>query len=337
MNKYLKPNEFLKSNYCVIKPIDNIVNEIKNNDSRRIIVKGGRGVGKTLTLSNCSLKTKDTSNPIIFTKFDSIGFCSKELEHIFDTDFFAHYYEVIMSYKLLNYIKEQHNLSNIKDVEYDKLILFEDKLNNYDNKLVNYINNVCYDEAVCLHELLSTGELTEELLKNIKNIFRVDTISLAIDRFDWTNGNNIISQEVLSKYFDMFDKVIITSDDISLQEEKNKERLLKKGYSFINIKYGNDIEFVKEIINKKIDQCNQNIRNLGFNSSNISNDTYQNIVNKANGNISLIMRTTNYAYDTYQWECGEWDVNKCFEFAIDEKLEENKKLCKIMKPPKLYL
>lgn len=337
MNKNMRPNEFLKSHNCVIEPIDKVFEEIKTSNSKKIIVTGGRGVGKTLVLCNCSNRTKYTSNPIIFTRFDSVGLFSKGLENIFDEGFYEHYYEIIMSFKLLNYIKEQYNIYGTETDEYKKLTTFEDKINTYDKKLVNYIKNVCYDGESCLQELFSTGDLTGELLKNAKDILGIESVSLAIDRFDWTNSNNKLSQKVLSKYFDMFDKVIITSDDSSLLEQKNRELLTEKGYSFIDVTYGKELSNVKDIVVKKIEQCNHNIRNLEFNHNNISDGIYQKMIDKSNGNISLMVYATTYAYDTYQWECGEWNPDKCLDFALDVKVEENKKLSKMMKSLKLYL
>lgn len=337
MNRYRKPEEFLKTNYCVIEPIDKAFNEIKTNDSKKIIVTGGRGVGKTLVLCNCNEKTKNTSSPIIFTRFDSIGLFSQGLENIIEPGFYEHYYEIIMSFKLLNYIKEQCKLYDTESKEYKKLIVFEDKLKIYDQKLVNYIKNVCYDDRVSLQELLGTGELTEELLNKAKEYFRLKKISLAIDRFDWTNSNNKLSQEALSKYFDMFDKVIITSDDNSILEQTNREQLTGKGYSFVDLKYGQELSIVQNIIKGKIEQCNQDFRNLEFNYNNISEETYKKMIDKSNGNISLMLYSTSYAYDTYQWEAGEWSPDKCLDFALEAKIEENKKLTKMMKTPKLYL
>lgn len=337
MNKNMRPNEFLKSHNCVIEPIDKVFEEIKTNNSKKIIVTGGRGVGKTLVLSNCDKKTKNTSNPIIFTRFDSVGLFSKGLDYIFNKEFYEHYYEIIMSYKLLNYVKEQCKVSDRETSKYRKLVSFEDKLNAYDKKLINYINNICYDEDVYLPELLSTKELTEGLLEIVKDSLDLENVSLAIDRFDWTNSNNRISQEVLSKYFDMFSKVIITSDDNSLFRKEEREKLNKKGYAFIDVTYGKEPIIVKKIVKNKIEQCNQNIRNLEFNYQNISEDIYQEMIDKTKGNINMILHTASYAYDTYQWECGEWDVDRCLLFALDVKVNDNKKLSKIMNPPKLYL
>ena len=135
----------------------------------------------------------------------------------------------------------------------------------------------------------------------------------------------------------MFDKVIITSDDNVLLEQKNRGSLTAKGYSFIDVTYGKELSTIKDIIAKRIEKCNQNIRDLSFNYQNISEDTYRKMIEKTNGNISLMVYATNYAYDTYQWEVGEWNPDKCLDFALDAKIEENKKLIKMMKPPKLYL
>lgn len=336
-NRYVQPNIFLKSSECFNEPIDKMSNYLINNDHRKIVVSGGRGVGKSLVLCNTNLKTQHTKQPIMVTSFDSVGLFPKCLNHVFDQKFYSHYYELIMSFKLLRYLKEHSNINHLSERVKHQIILYESKLEEYDRELSEYINNVYSEIDPRLVSYLSTGDIIKELLQKTKDILKADTISIAIDRFDWTNGNKSISQETLSKYFDIFDKAIITADDEDLLDYSNRNHLIRKGYSFIDICYGRNLEIVKEIVKKKVSKSSKNIGDLKFDYNKISDEVYEKLIDKSDGNISLMLHTTGFAYDTFQWECGDWDVNKSFEFALDTELEENKKIRRLVKSPKLYL
>jgi len=338
-NRYVQPNIFLKSSECFIEPIDKMSSYLINNDHKKIIVSGGRGVGKSLVLCNTNFKTQHTKHPIIVTSFDAVGLFPKCLEHpnAFDDKFYSHYYEVIMSFELLRYLKEHLNINHLSEKVKHQIILYESKLEEYDRKLSEYINNVYSESDPILVNYLSTGDITKELLQKTKDILKADTISIAIDRFDWTNGNKSISQETLSKYFDIFDKAIITADDESLLDSSNRNHLINKGYYFVDVSYGKNLGVVKEIVKKKVSKSSKNIGDLKFDYNKISNDIYGKLIDNSDGNIALMLHTAGFAYDTFQWECGDWDVNKCFEFALDTELEENKKIRKMVKSPRIYL
>jgi len=64
---------------------------------------------------------------------------------------------------------------------------------------------------------------------------------------------------------------------------------------------------------------------------------YQDLISETNGNLSLVYDITNHAYDTYQWEKGACVIGKLFLEGTKTKKEEQKRLTKMIKKPKLYI
>ena len=336
MNRYLNTQELLRSCEFVKEPVDELCSKIEESSSKKIVLCGGRGIGKSTVLCHDEAKKLRTPNKCIVTRFDSAGLYPNYPD-IFNEKFYSHYYEIVFSYSLLNYIKRNCNIAQLNDVDRVILNKYQYLLDQFAEEKRIYVNNVFYDDKVSLSKYLETGEIVGEILKPLKNIFKLDTFSVAIDRFDWTNNNQKISQDILSKYFDIFDKVIITTDDEDLKNESNRETLHKKGYTFIDINYGQNKEIVKNIAEKRIAKLNQNINNLAFNYSLIADMIDENLIAKTNGNIGMMMRIVDFTYDMFQWEDGDCNISEAFNVSIDKQLEENKQLRKVIKSPKLHL
>lgn len=331
---YINVKDLLKSSEYVSDPVDNICNKIDSCNSDKIIISGGRGVGKSTVLNSYELKKIKTINPCILVQFDAVGiFHNRE---IFNESFSNHYYEIVFSYKLLNFIKNFCNENNIDYLE-NEFSIIKEYLDNYSSELDNYIKNVYYDDSVFIRNYLSSGDIVKEILSKMKNDLSFQKVDLAIDRFDWTNANNKLSQKTIENYFSLFDKIIITSDDENLKYKENMEELNKKGYSFIDISYGKDIHILSQIIENRLRKHNQDISNLQLLPNEIDLDIYQNLINKTNGNISLVLGIVDYTYDMYQWQDGMCNIKEEFDKASQIKIEDNKQLRKMMRSPKLYL
>ena len=129
-----------------------------------------------------------------------------------------------------------------KDIE----LLLRKITENFDKS----VRRLYIDEMVINNPLYAT-QISSEIIDRLKKYLGISSVILAIDRFDWTNGRSGYAQQILSKYFDMFNKIIITSDDESLIDEKNRKSFEAKGYSFVSQNYGNDLAVIKSIIKRQ--------------------------------------------------------------------------------------
>ncbi|MBE6160293.1 MAG: hypothetical protein E7157_04530 [Lactobacillales bacterium] len=328
MIKDVGAKDLLLSKEYVKKPVDNICKLIKESDSKKIILSGGRGTGKSVVLCNL-----ENQNDFIYMKFDPIQMF--KLDDVFDEKFFNHYYEMIFMKKILLYIKQNYKIL------YDQYFKeFEDLYSDIVNYTTKYINNSRY-ETVSIDKYLSSTEISGEILQKLKKYVGINSFDLAIDRFDWTNGADELSQIILSKYFELFDKVVVTSDDESL-DKNSKRKLKEKGYSFVNIDYGKKISFVKEIVLKRIEFYNENInRDHGekyFPLSMMEKSIYENLLKKANGNISLIIDCLYETIETYNFKGSNFNPEHDFDIEMDIQIERVKTLRKMdAHKPKLYI
>lgn len=335
MIKHINPHEIIKTEQFVREPVDTLSNDIIENSSKKIILNGGRGSGKSVILYNIEDKGLGTKNQTIFTRFDSCINFSINPSGLFDERFFNHYYELVFSWKLLSYIKRNYILtydSNFKDIE----TLLEGISKNTDY----FIKNIYYDKEE-LPRYLTPTEISNEIIERFKKCLGVETLTLAIDRFDWTNGSSTYTQQIISKYFDLFDKTIITADDSSLDSKDRRTELENNGYSFVTATYGKNVDVIKQIIRKRIKLYNETIENSRrfFDESIMTDEIYKNLVSKSNGNISLILDTFGEVTDLLDWYGGHIeDLKYQFDIETDKQIGKIKQLRRIdATPPKIHL
>lgn len=331
MSNTIYTERFIQTNEFVEKPVNEFCNKIKNNSSKKIILSGGRGTGKSLILYNNQNININSKDQCIFTRFDSVGQFSSTSNELF----LSHYYELIFCLKILNYIKKYYYL--IYEFNFKR---YETILNRIAEDTDKYIRNFSYYDYPTLNKCLKTGDLSCEMLKLFRKYLNIKSLSLAIDRFDWTNSNSELSQNILIKYSDMFDKTIITTDDDLLLDIKNRNRFIEKGYSFIDVDYGKNKEVVKEIIKRRIEKENQCIKE-GYKSLPIDiidvDEIYEKLIKETNGNISLMLEVLRDFINIWQWESGNININKELDLAIKKENETAKTLKKMRKPIKLHL
>ena len=340
MFKYINPDKIIKSDKFVREPVSEVTKKISNNPSKRIILNGGKGTGKSVILQNLEYRNLDYDSRAIYTKFDPTINFAKNPDEFYDSKFFDHYYEMKLCFKLLSYIKNNYSLLFESDFQD-----FYEQLSQISKRTVFYINNRVFKEQK-LDSYLEPFEISPKIIEKLKKVLGVDTLNLAIDRFDCTNGSSEYSQKALSNYFDLFDKTIITTDD----EEIDEQELINKGYSFIKSDYGYDRNVIKEIIKKRIKSSNEKIESINlnrridnqlkkFDASTIDEKIYDILSRDCNGNISLSIDSVSDYIDLLS-------VNHDKIENSDEKLDsiiKNRK-AKIMQlkkmdanPPKLYL
>ena len=328
MISYINPAMVVKSKEFIREPVDNKSNEILNSSSKKIIVCGGRGVGKTILLRNLENRGLGTNRQTIYTHFDSVTNGVLNPDSIFGGIFFEHYYELIFSLKLLEYISNNYTMMGYYFID----------IYGYLQKLIKetdeYINNAYYKE-VPLERHLKYGEISSEIVKKLKEYLHIDELNIAMDRFDWTNGGSFYSQELLSRYFSMFDKSIITTDD-DLIDELRKEELQSKGYTFSEILYSKDIVFIKSIIKRRVALYNFLDEAKRFDINVVTEEIYQKLISSFNGNIQSMLNAFANGAESLIWD-RYGNVNEKFNYAIESELKRVRNLRSIQQKPRLYL
>lgn len=299
-------DEFVKN------PVDKIVKDIKESNDKKIIVNSSNGTGKSVILKRLENKTISTDNPYIYMTFNIGIFYNDNL----DEEFYIHYYEEELCLKILEYIKKYYRFTYEKYFkEYYKL------LKNNNEYTYKYING-----NIKKIEYLKTRQISIKLINKLKEILNFKEINLIIDNFDFINNSSELSQNILKEYFDLFEKVVITTN----------ETVFNKDYSVLNINYSKDINIVKEILIKRINLYNKNKEYLDFNINIIDDDILKYLINKTNGNLDIIIKLVYYIMTTYKLEKGKIN-NEEINDLIDYELENNLTLSKIIRKPKLYI
>ncbi len=335
MIKRINPQQLIKTEQFIREPVDTLSKELTESSSKKIILDGGRGSGKSVVLENIQDKGLGTRNQTILIRFDSIISFSLNPNEEFDEKFFKHFYEMSISNKLLSYVRKNYPLTyetNFKDIEF--------LLSDITNKTYNYINNISY-ENVKFKSFLTPSELSSKILKRLKKCLNIDSLTLAVDRFDWINGSSAYVQKFISTYFDLFDKIIITTDDNALKDEHKKAEIEDKGYSFISSVYGRNTDVIRHIIRKRIELYNRSTdhKKNTFDEKILTDKIYHSLVNLADGDITLILNTSSEIISLYNWYDGK--IENLEEKVINEaenQLNKRKELSKInANPPKFHL
>lgn len=324
-----KAEELIDTNDFYKEPVEEIIKEINASKNKKVILTGERECGKTTTLKYLERNHLLTPNIFLFTRFDSIGFINSGIKDLNYEEFYEHYYELILSSKIINFIKIYYQ------TEYNKY--FED----LDQKIITlihqtdiFIRNNSYQNAK-LPRLIKFGSFSNKIIETFIKVCKKESISLLIDRFDWTNSRSNISQITLSKYFNIFDKTVLTTDDTSLETTSLKE----KGYDLIEIKYGKDLNIVREIIRRYIENHNKNLRQNrhAFPYEKITDVIIKYLIEQTNGRIKEILATIRETDQLYQWEERNIDIETTLYKTCDYRVERTKELRRVMLKPKLYL
>ena len=100
MRGMIKDREIVVSDSFVREPVDKICDKINNSPSKKIILTGGRGIGKSIILKNSERRGLSSENQHMAIRFDPAGIGTN-----FGEDFYEHYYELLFADALLSYIK----------------------------------------------------------------------------------------------------------------------------------------------------------------------------------------------------------------------------------------
>lgn len=341
--KHIRPHEIIHSKEFLREPVHDTFKEIESLPTSKIVLRG-EGTGRSTLLYYMQEKKANTEQPFIRLNFDVAGLGIKENENeIFTKEFFQHLWEENFASNLLWYIKNYYEMTYHND-----FAKYSDVINESSEKTYDFINKFAYVENYTLPKLFSTKEIVEEILDKFKKSMNIESIELGIDSFDHINNSDKLTQKILSTYFDLFDKTIITTSDDILPQEWYKTYFKDDSelYTFqpFSIEYGKNLEIIYNIIKKRIEEYNNSLyeENKKYNRNDkhvplnwLDYDTLNLLITRTNGNIKLILKIINEIILEYNW--SNLITNSNIEKAIryKEKDEMERKL--MFKPPKLHL
>ena len=326
MIKKINVNELLFSDLLVKKPVEEVNEDLSSEVRGKIILTGSRGCGKSVVLGSREIESVKTEHPAILTRFDGAGMFGTKDNKYFNRSFIEHYYEVIMCKKFLNYVKEYY--PELFSSKFDKLdAVTTSRLMEVDN----YINNAIYKDCG-LRQKLFTGEALSEMLSIFRGGTGCKSLTLMVDRFDWTHNSDPRMQDILKNYFSMFEKVIVTSDDSTIISDKRKKDLADKGFQIYGMDYSRQLDPVREIVEKRFELDGES----KFPIDRVFNEDYLIMIEKSGGNLDTVLDSFLYAETLHNWDTSK-DIHTILSQSCDEKVKALKQYRKMIKGPKLHL
>ncbi len=286
--------------------IDKIHTKINDSNEKVIVLKGVRGSGRTTVLLSKEAKNQSGKEINVYNHFEHAGFgvTSKDV----GIDFIKHKFELEMTSVLLKYL--------ISNGIFDKRTeIIKEEVRKL-RKLFVYDINCLGINGGFKSEIIKPGHYTEYLAKEIRSIYYPQKFSLLVDRFDWMFNRSIEAQECIRDYFPLFDQVVLTTDDETYSSK----------YSTIEVNYGREKEVVKEIIRRYVDTTN-NSKNVEerLDLTYISEETIDYIVEKANGDIEVILRTIKNLYSYFPCYPEE-EINVALKMEIMDQVRKRQKI-----------
>jgi len=320
----IKANNLVNSEEFVREPVDKEVNEILDSSSSKIILMGGKGIGKSSVLCGLEKRGLGCKEQTIYDNPESIITFAKEPTEMFNSKVFDYLSELRFTNNILFYIKKNYPIAFKKYFEKDMELV-----HSLLSELFEQLNN-SYFEDITIECKYGIKELSFDVLNTFRQIMEIDKLNIAIDRFDKMNGSSEYVQNTYAKYFDMFDKVILTSDDTSIDSKS----LSSKGYDLKHISYGNDKDVLGEIIRrrKSLYEDDKTYKEL------FTTDLFLDKLTKFDGNIDLSLETLGCVRKLLSWYAdSNYSVEKILDEAIEEKKEYSKKLERMISKPTLHL
>lgn len=296
----------IKINVNVREPIDAIHKKIDESNDHVLVLKGVRGSGRTTILLEKEAKNYVGKEINIYHHFEHAGFGVTKKD--VGSDFIKHRFELEMASVFLRYLISNGIFDKRTEIITEELKELR-RLFVYDINMLGV--NGCFKSKI-----LKPGYYTEYLAKEIRSIYYPEKFSFLVDRFDWMFNRSIEAQECIRDYFPLFDQVVLTTDDETYSSK----------YPTIEVNYGKEKEVVKAIIGKYVETINNNksIEDQ-LDLSYISEETIDYVVERANGDIEVILRTIKNLYSYF--DCyPEDELNGALKVEIREQVNKRQKL-----------
>lgn len=333
MSLYKSKERIINTERFNLEACEKVQEELNNPINNKIIVTGERYSGKTTTLESYAKTTINNKNQAIYIEANKYNYepylTDRELKYK---------YELLISCNLINHIKYNYPKQYEKKYKNIELDLLKEL------KRFSMYKKSIFDKEQKINLNYTKEKILTPLIGNIKNDLNIDKLTIILDQFDWVGNSSARYQKMMNKYLELFDKHIITTDDISVREDKQrKKELTQKGYEITTINYGLDHKIVKDIITKDLNYWQKNKRvlnnklNINFQDIKniISNETYNLLIDRSNGDINSIFEAIKpyYEYNYMNFTDIDNNILKFQEDYLIQKEEIERKL----KVKKLHL
>ena len=314
----------IDSREFVREPVDEVVNDILESDKNRIIITGRKGSGKSTVLYSLQKRGLGSRVKTIYNSLDSRVALSKEPNEEFTNQILNCYYESQFISNLLKFIELNYPLMYQEYFENDKYI---SSITSDFNKMIKNIKNEP-------DYLLKIRDVATSVINKFRECSKLAKLNLALDGFDRVNGSSEYVQKLYEEYFNMFDKVILSSEDPLI----DSERLINSGYDIKNINYGTDKRVLREIIKRRLEKKINNLQG----EQDYTPDYFLKKLSVFNGNIDAVLSVLDYFSDMYldrEYNPYYYDIrlrNK-IEFLLGYEELYNHKFDRMNGKPTLHL
>lgn len=327
----MSTKKIINNRNFVSEPVMNIIDRINSSDNKKIVLTGPRGGGRSIVINSYEKEMIHSGSDAIYMSLDSV--IANQLlgeKHLMIR------YELLLCSKILFYLKDYY---------YDEYKLYFKGIANEVkemNKLVNdYVSNFKYKKMSFPNVISTPGILLESIISRMKAVIGNDKLTICLDRFDWINEKNSKNfQKMLEFYFDLFDKVIVTTDDKSVYDDIDNRRheLETHGIDVVEVSYGKDKDISRKIVKADIDYYLNLPKdkvgyNLNSNFNNIDNlidkEVFDMIINKCDGNFNLLFVILREFFGSSWYNFDDRLANnrriiRIFELMYKELIDEEK-------------
>lgn len=320
-------NELMDSYVLVEKPVDKEVASILNSESKKIILAGERKTGRTVVLRSMEKRGLNTKEQSIYCWHEGIIMHSIEPDGWFNKEAFDCYYELCFMKVINKYIRDNYPSIYEKYFKEDKGIKrYHSICKQFDSTFNNHLFG---DEPFDIK--LASKELSKGILDKFREIQELDRLNLLVDGFDRINGSSKYVQEIYQRYFDMFDKVVVTTDDKSI----NRRKLRKEGYDIRKIMYGNNKNVVKEIIERRV-AAYEFEKHVRVGRKRFIDDSFISRLIQEMGTLGLSIEVVSEIIANLDFYKGR-SFEEMTDYAIEEVKSSEEKNAKRLGKTKLYL
>lgn len=308
--------EDLNEELIIEEPLNKVNEQINKIDNKVVVLGGGRGIGKSMVLLNRTINNAKKDISTIYTQFDACD----TIDYL-KPEYHEHYIELMMTRELLTYIGR-------KNEETPVTFAIQKEKSKYMKDLVKYINEGYYTDELDIvgsgRKLLNIGDFSKELISKIS---KNEPIELLIDRFDWSESSNKSFQKGMEKYFELFDRVVLTTDDENYSSN----------YPLVTLDYSKDMHIVSAILSKIVMESKTKDKALWLDF--LHNQTIQKLILRSNGNLKTLISTLNSLIGCVELdELNDLYVLNKFIDNIDKDNETQEKMKKMdAHPPKFHI
>ena len=296
-----------------LKPINNILTEIKESLGKGIFLVGEEGSGKTATLLEYVKQNKNTTKPVI----DVTLISNYSLEV---------YGNIAKLFQVSNVILKM--LLYIKDTDIDNYI--EHFI--FFNARISNIEKTSIDKTTLNHPEI----LLEEFLNKALKYLNYQDITIILDNFDVEKPFMRLYQTYMYELLKNYLRVIATISDPQVINNWEKLNKLSQNNDLIMMNYNRDVNIVKIILdNSMVQEQNKKVISKKV-SFMFKDDTIKELINKTNGNLFVMKAVVNEFFQNIT-EINPLDYDYYLLGLVDKLLGVNSILIDRHKVRKLYL